>query len=187
MHTGSATDFVRASESAPGGVKRVAALYAGTPPPPAGRVAGSSSSASTAHSAGGRPTVPTTGPVQVIAMAQNANGLVAYSANKGVNFPSVTDTTGPDVLLESPAPDAVYLLNQRVPATFSCSDAGVVASCVGAPLATGWPARYQPRGRPELHRHGDRPPGEPVRAERSTTASITHSRASSRRSTPSPR
>jgi hypothetical protein len=70
-------------------------------------------------------------------MAQNANGLVAYSANKGVNFPSVTDTTGPDVLLESPAPGAVYLLNQRVPAAFSCSDTGVVASCVGAPLAPG--------------------------------------------------
>lgn len=81
--------------------------------------------------------MPTTGPVQVIAMAQNANGLVAYSANKGVNFPSVTDTTDPEILLESPAPGGVYLLNQRVPATFACSDAGVVVSCVGAPLVGG--------------------------------------------------
>ena len=134
VHTSSATIFVRASESAPGGVRRVAALYADAA---AGGTWSFVELGFNSALGGWTATVPTTGPVQVIAMAQNANGLVAYSANKGVNFPSVTDTTGPDVLLESPAPGAVYLLNQRVPATFSCSDAGVVASCVGAPLAPG--------------------------------------------------
>ncbi|MDX6422776.1 MAG: large repetitive protein, partial [Gaiellaceae bacterium] len=134
VHTSSATIFVRASESAPGGVKRVAALYADAA---AGGTWSFVELGFNSALGGWTATVPTTGPVQVIAMAQNANGLVAYSANKGVNFPSVTDTTGPDILLESPAPDAVYLLNQRVPATFACSDAGVVASCVGAPLVGG--------------------------------------------------
>ena len=134
VHTSSATIFVRASESAPGGVRRVAALYADAA---AGGTWSFVELSFNSALGGWTATVPTTGPVQVIAMAQNANGLVAYSANKGVNFPSVTDTTGPDVLLETPAPGAVYLLNQRVPATFACSDAGVVTSCVGAPLAPG--------------------------------------------------
>ncbi len=134
VNTSSATIFVRASESAAGGVKRVAALYADAA---AGGTWSFVELGFNSALGGWSATVPTTGPVQVIAMAQNVNGLVAYSANKGVNFPSVTDTTGPEVLLESPAPGAVYLLNQRVPATFSCSDAGVVVSCVGAPLTGG--------------------------------------------------
>ncbi len=134
VHTSSATIFVRASESAPGGVKRVAALYADA------AAAGAWSFVELDFNSalgGWTATVPTAGPVQVIAMAQNANGLVAYSAKKGENFPSVTDATGPEILLESPAPGAVYRLNQQVPATFACSDAGVVASCIGAPLAPG--------------------------------------------------
>ena len=134
VHTSSATIFVRASESAPGGVKRVAALYADA------AAGGSWSFAELQFNSalgGWTKTVDTNGPVQVIAMAQNANGLVAYSANKGVNFPSVDDNTDPEILLESPAPGAVYLLNQRVPATFACSDAGVVESCVGSPVTGG--------------------------------------------------
>jgi hypothetical protein len=141
LNTSSATIFVRATESAPGGVKRVAALYAD------GAAAGSWSFVDLEFNAtlgGWAATVPTSGPVQVIAMAQNANGLVAYSANKGVNFPSVTDTTGPEVLLDSPAPDAVYLLNQRVTPSFSCSDAGVVVSCTGSPLVGGLLDTSQP-------------------------------------------
>ena len=136
VHTNSATIFVRASEGAPGGVRRVAALYADA------AAAGTWSFVELGFNSalgGWTATVPTptTGNVQVIAMAQNANGLVAYSAKKGENFPSITDATGPEILLESPAPGAVYRLNQQVPATFACSDAGVVASCVGAPLVGG--------------------------------------------------
>ena len=134
LNTSSATIFVRATESAPGGVRRVAALYAD------GSAAGAWSFVELDFDStlgGWTATVPTSGPVQVIAMAQNANGLVAYSANKGVNFPSVTDTTGPQILLESPAPDGVYLLNQPVTPSFSCSDPGIVVSCVGSPLLGG--------------------------------------------------
>jgi ABC-type transport system substrate-binding protein/DNA-binding beta-propeller fold protein YncE len=133
VHTASATIFVKASEDAPGGVVRAAALWSdgtlnadGTlrwnfvqlAPVPGGWSAGP---------------FDTAGPIQVIAMVQNANGLVAYSANKGVNFPSVTDAVGPEILVESPAPGAEYFLNEQVPVSFACSDAGVVTSCTSSP------------------------------------------------------
>jgi hypothetical protein len=136
VNTASATIFVRASEDAAGGVKRVAALWTdGTP-----------AADGTLHwnftfldpvAGGWRKTVATAGPIQVIAMAQNANGLVGYSANKGVNFPSVTDTTPPDVLVQAPAPGARYALQQRVPVSFTCSDAGVLESCSATPMLPG--------------------------------------------------
>ena len=136
VHTSSATIAVRVREDAPDGVKRVAALYS----------AGGSGVITWQFvelvDAGNglwitNPAVAATGPIQVIAMAQNADGLVGYSANKGVNFPSVTDASGPEVTLGAPAPGAEYFLNEQVPVSFACSDAGIVASCQGAPILPG--------------------------------------------------
>jgi Tol biopolymer transport system component len=138
VNTASATIFIRASEDAAGGVKRVAALWTdGTPS--GGTVPWNFAADFVFDPAlgGWKKTVPTSGQIQVIAMAQNANGLVGYSANKGVNFPSVTDTTPPEILVQSPAPGATYALNERVQVSFACSDAGILDSCTATPLLPG--------------------------------------------------
>ena len=75
--------------------------------------------------------VPATQQVEVAAMAQDAAGNVGYSTNKGFNFVSVTDTAGPEILIESPASGGTYALGQVVRASYACSDDAGVASCTG--------------------------------------------------------
>jgi CSLREA domain-containing protein len=138
VHTQSATIFARVSEDAPGGVVRVAALYTDGDQNADGSVTWSFAELGFDTALGGwTAIVPADGPIQVIVMAQNAEGGVGVGANKGVNHPSVTDTTEPDILLESPAPDAVYLLNQQVPVDFTCSDEGILEACTGSPVLPG--------------------------------------------------
>ena len=135
VNTASATIFVRASDDAAGGVKRVAALWTDGTPSGNGTLVWNFQPLTFDSALGGwKATVPTSGQIQVIAMAQNTNGLVGYSANKGVNFPSVTDTEPPEILVQAPAAGARYALQQRVPVSFACSDAGVVTSCTGEPI-----------------------------------------------------
>jgi hypothetical protein len=64
-------------------------------------------------------------------MAQDDAGNVGYSLNKGFNFLSIFDQSGPDILIDSPTPGAVYNLRQAVPARYACSDPAGVQSCVG--------------------------------------------------------
>ena len=63
--------------------------------------------------------------------AQDGAGNVGFSFNKAVNFQSTEDTTAPSIVISPPLPNATYTLNQQVNATFACSDAGAVQSCVG--------------------------------------------------------
>ncbi len=76
-------------------------------------------------------TVPAVQQVEVAAMAQDSAGNVGYSTNKGFNFVSVTDTDGPEILIESPASGGTYALGQVVLARYACSDDAGVASCTG--------------------------------------------------------
>ena len=63
--------------------------------------------------------------------AQDNAGNVGFSFNKAVNFQSVADTAKPTITLDRPLPNGVYTLNNQLKASFSCSDPGGVASCVG--------------------------------------------------------
>ena len=63
--------------------------------------------------------------------AQDGAGNVGFSFNKAVNFQSTQDTSAPSILISPPLPNATYTLDQLVNATFACSDAGAVQSCVG--------------------------------------------------------
>ena len=132
LHTSTSTIFVRASESAPGGVKRVAALYTGAAAEGPGR---SPSSTSTAHRrVDGDRSHP--GPVQVIAMAQNANGLVRTARTRASTSSRwTTDRPGDPARVAGAGrglpPEPALARDVRV------SDGGVVASCVGAPLTAG--------------------------------------------------
>jgi hypothetical protein len=80
--------------------------------------------------------------------AQDNAGNVGFSFNKAVNFQSVTDTGKPTITLDRPLPNALLTLNNQVSSSFSCSDPGGVASCLGrsdsgpnqpsgSPIATG--------------------------------------------------
>ncbi len=77
--------------------------------------------------------------------AQDNAGNVGFSFNKAVNFQSVADTGNPTITLDRPLPNAVFTLNdpvlnplQQVRSSFSCSDPGGVASCLGgSDLAVG--------------------------------------------------
>ncbi|MDQ3163873.1 MAG: PxKF domain-containing protein, partial [Actinomycetota bacterium] len=116
-----ATILVEVAES----VKRVAALYNDTTSwrfTELGRIGTSNR---------WQATVSAQQQVEVAAMAQDTAGNVGYSTNKGFNFISVTDTTGPEILLESPAAGAAYQLGQQVLASYACSDVAGVESCIG--------------------------------------------------------
>ena len=64
--------------------------------------------------------------------AQDFAANVGFSFNKAVNFQSVTDTGKPTITLDRPLPNAVFTLNNTLlKASFSCSDPGGVASCLG--------------------------------------------------------
>ena len=119
---GQATILVEVAES----VRRVAALYNDTTQwrfAELTRVGASNTWKTTVSSAQA---------VEVAAMAQDAAGNVGYSTNKGFNFLSVTDTAGPEILIESPAPGASYGLGERILARYACSDAVGVRTCTGS-------------------------------------------------------
>ena len=64
--------------------------------------------------------------------AEDGAGNVGFTTDKGHLFLSLTgDHTAPDVSIAAPIDNGVFTLNQKVPASFSCSDDGGVASCVG--------------------------------------------------------
>jgi hypothetical protein len=63
--------------------------------------------------------------------AQDNAGNVGFSFNKAVNFQSVADTGKPTITLDRPLPNGVFTLNNLVSSSFSCSDPGGVASCLG--------------------------------------------------------
>ncbi|HSB37906.1 MAG TPA: PxKF domain-containing protein [Gaiellaceae bacterium] len=69
--------------------------------------------------------------------AQDGAGNVGFSFNKAVNFQSTEDTTNPSIVIAPPLPNATYALGQQVNATFDCSDAGAVQSCIGQADAGG--------------------------------------------------
>ena len=74
--------------------------------------------------------------VEIIAEVQDVVGNTGYSTKKGENFNPIIDTQGPELLVDVPQPDDIFLLNQVVPPRFACSDPGGVASCAGQPLDT---------------------------------------------------
>jgi hypothetical protein len=76
-------------------------------------------------------TVGAANAVEVGAMAQDTAGNVGYSFNKGFNFTSVADAGGPDILIESPGEEQIFTLGAEARASYSCSDALGVVSCVG--------------------------------------------------------
>lgn len=73
---------------------------------------------------------------EIVAEVENVNGYTGFSTKKGENFNPIVDTTAPEVIVDSPRPDGVYLLNQLVAPRFACSDAGGVATCSGPSVDT---------------------------------------------------
>lgn len=78
-----------------------------------------------------------TGHVELGAEVMDVAGNVGQSWDKAFNFQAITDTGGPDIVVENPLPTNVYTLNQVVKPNFTCSDDGGVASCSGAILVNG--------------------------------------------------
>ena len=65
-------------------------------------------------------------------LAEDGAGNVGYTTDKGFLFISQNgDAQGPQVTIASPIDHGVFTLGQPVPAAYSCSDDGGVASCVG--------------------------------------------------------
>ena len=74
--------------------------------------------------------------------AEDGAGNVAYTTDKGHLFLSLTgDHTGPQIAVAAPIANGAIRLNQTLPASFSCSDDGGVASCTatndGSPITNG--------------------------------------------------
>ncbi len=66
---------------------------------------------------------------EIVAEVENVNGYTGFSTKKGENFNPIVDTAAPEVIVDAPRPDGVYLLNEVVAPRFACSDAGGVATC----------------------------------------------------------
>jgi hypothetical protein len=65
-------------------------------------------------------------------LAEDGAGNVGYTTDKGFLFISQNgDAQGPQVTIAAPIDHGVFTLGQAVPAAYSCSDDGGVASCVG--------------------------------------------------------
>jgi CSLREA domain-containing protein len=114
------------------GIKVVSALYSagGADPFHYVRLA---SAGGTLYSA----TVPASGTVQVMYTAIDGGGNASYSTGKGFLLTShAADGRGPEISISSPADGAVFLLNQRVPVDYACSDADGARRCAG-PVADG--------------------------------------------------
>jgi len=84
---------------------------------------------------------------EIAVTVQDAAGNTGMSTNKAVNFTPTTDTDGPEILIESPLDNTVYGLGQSVIASYFCSDAVGVASCMGtvpngSPVDTATPGRH---------------------------------------------
>jgi hypothetical protein len=62
--------------------------------------------------------------------AVDAAGNVGFTTDKGHLFQSLSgDNAGPEVIVAAPIANGAIALNQSVPASFTCSDDGGVASC----------------------------------------------------------
>jgi hypothetical protein len=72
--------------------------------------------------------------VQILAEARNSTGLTGFGANKAQNYISAVDATNPSIQIDVPRDGALFTLNQQVTPKFTCSDGGVLASCIGTPL-----------------------------------------------------
>lgn len=73
---------------------------------------------------------------EIVAEVENVHGYTGFSTKKGENFNPIVDTAAPEVIVDFPRPDDVYLLNQIVAPRFACSDAGGVATCSAPPVDT---------------------------------------------------
>jgi hypothetical protein len=76
--------------------------------------------------------------------AVDAAGNVGFTTDKGHLFQSLSgDNAGPEVIVAAPIANGAIGLNQSVPASFTCSDDGGVASCTatndGKPITNGDP------------------------------------------------
>ena len=73
---------------------------------------------------------------EILAQVENVNGYTGYSTKKGENFNPIVDPGGPEILLELPKPNDVYVLDQVITPNFACSDPGGVVSCAAPPVDT---------------------------------------------------
>ncbi|HSC50704.1 MAG TPA: PxKF domain-containing protein [Gaiellaceae bacterium] len=121
------TLFVHVTDAA--GLARVAALWA-----PAG--SGAWNVQPLTNAGGGLWTAHVTSSASSISLdgeAEDTNHNVGFSFNKAVHFQSFADnTTGPSISVDRVLPNAVLTLGSNVASSFSCSDPGGVASCLGA-------------------------------------------------------
>jgi hypothetical protein len=120
------TAFVRVTDASGSGLNRVAVLYT---------TGDGTWTVKLLTNAGGdlwTGTIPAgADSIRLDGEAQDFGGNVGFSFNKAVNFQSVTDTGKPTITLDRPLPNGVFTLNNQVKASFSCSDPGGVASCLG--------------------------------------------------------
>jgi hypothetical protein len=119
--------FVHVSDAS--GLARVAVLWA-----PAG--SGAWTVTPLSNSGGGLWTAHITTSaltISIDAEAEDTNHNVGFSFNKAVHFQSFADNTnGPAIAIDRVLPSSVLPLGSTVTSSFSCSDAGGVASCLGA-------------------------------------------------------
>jgi hypothetical protein len=119
--------FVHVSDAS--GLARVAVLWA-----PAG--SGAWTVTPLSNSGGGLWTAHITTSaltISIDAEAEDTNHNVGFSFNKAVHFQSFVDNmNGPAIAIDRVLPSSVLPLGSTVTSSFSCSDAGGVASCLGA-------------------------------------------------------
>ena len=93
-------------------------------------------------------------------LAEDGAGNVGYTTDKGFLFISQNgDAQGPQVTIAAPIDHGVFTLGQAVPAAYSCSDDGGVASCVGT-KPVGQNVDTSTLGHEDVHGHLEGPERE---------------------------